>query len=68
MADYSEFFQGLQQLIDGSNELINQGIVPQSQGIGQIIGLAGIIVFIFILIFILIRMVSTGKIRIGTRF
>jgi len=68
MVDYSEFFQGIQQLINGSNELVNQGIVPQSEGIGQVIGLVGVAVFICVIIYVAMKMASTGKLRIGTRF
>jgi len=62
MADYGEFFEGLQQLISGFEEFINQGLLPQSQGLGQFLGLIGGVVFIGISIFLLMRFVASGKI------
>jgi len=63
---YEEFFQGFQQLIDGFQNLVNNGILPQSTGIGQFFGLLGAAVFMVVVIFIMLKYIAGG--RRGRRF
>jgi len=68
MADYNEFFQGIQQLINGFNNFINNGMLPRSEGIGQLVALVGATVFFLVIIFVLIKYAASGRAGLNLRF